>query len=211
MSLPLAALLPTPELFWDVGVPCAPHPSSLWPLLPTLHRAECAQGGHCPCWAPGPSDMTCAVSTGPQRPAAHLRGEAPGLRDPSGQRGLQAPGDGRDWADPGPGPCGTCEHPNIAPTQDCSLPDTPFYIHGQQVCFFDLLGQQMKAFMFAACPGARLGQKQRQGRGSLFPSQLPPPPPYTHLMPGSTSTALPVTAAACRCHTTLLMPKSQCH
>lgn len=120
---------------------------------------------------------TRAVPTGPQRPAAHLRGEAPGLRDPSGQRGLQAPGDGRGWADPGPGPGGTCEHPNIASTQN-SLHDTLFYTHRQQVCFFDLLGQQMKAFMFAACPGARLWQKQRQGHGQSV--SLPAAPATIH-------------------------------
>lgn len=41
MSVDLAALVPIPELFWDVGVTCAPHQSSLWSLLLTLHRAGC--------------------------------------------------------------------------------------------------------------------------------------------------------------------------
>lgn len=49
----------------------------------------------------------------------------------------------------------------------------------------------MKAFMFAACPGARLWQKQRQGHGQSVSLPAVPPPPYTHLRLGSTSTALP--------------------
>ncbi|XP_059007617.1 dynein regulatory complex subunit 4 isoform X1 [Mustela lutreola] len=73
--------------------------------------------------------------SGPQRPAAHLRGEAPGLWDPSGQCGLQASGDSCDWADAGPGPCRTREHPNLAPAQDCS-PDDLLFHQGQGLLVF---------------------------------------------------------------------------
>lgn len=94
------------------------------------------QPWRCPCCGPGPSDT--AVSTGPQRPIAHLRGEAPGLRSSPGQRGLQAPGDGRGRADTGAGPRGTRGHANVAPAWDFSLDDTRFIQQGQQVCVFEI-------------------------------------------------------------------------
>lgn len=80
----------------------------------------------------------CSVPTGPQRPAAHLRGEAPGLRGSPGQRGLQAPGDGCDRPDTGSGPRRARGHPNVAPAWGFSLDDTPFMQQGQQVCVFEI-------------------------------------------------------------------------